>query len=657
MNYWFVLQIPIFIIACYFSLIVVGSWLLNKSKIEFHFLEKFFLSGVIGFILLTLIVYFSFLINIWWLPIILVFIINFFYFYPSQSIHKLKNIKLKKINILLMLIFSLGIIGQMAVITPSGSLVNGDLLFWSAHGHDGVWHIALIEELKKSYPWQNPAFAGEKLVNYHFFSDLLSAFFSKLFIFSPVDLYFKFFPFVYSLWLGLGSFVVGEKLGGKKCAFWAVFFTYFSGSLGFIITWIKEGRIGGETIFWSSQVQSSSGNPPQIVALIIVLAIYLLISTYQKTRNLVIFVLLLLMIGTLIEFKVYGAILVLLSLGIISLINLIKDKKLDFLLLTISSLILSAILFFPNSAGIGNFLIWEPGWFIRTMIVSEDKLNWMDLELRKQTYLYYNNYKWVVLYWILGLTLFLIGNLGTKVLGVFYFLQTKKYINNFGNIFLFLFPIASFTLPLLFLQKGVAGNTIQFVQYGLLVMGIFSAVMIAKLSDKIKNIYLKILILVLIIMVSIPTQIGLMHEFYSRPAFARVSNSEIQALYFIRKYSPPESVILSPPFNKYLNLNQKTPHIWTWSDSSYIPALSARRTFISDIEQLDIMGYDYPKRRDIQTEIFNTEDPLKFKNLINQNNIKLIYINNFQQRPKVNLSAAGLIKIFENGLVEIWQTN
>ena len=61
-------------------------------------------------------------------------------------------------------VFVVGIIGQLLIIAPSGIIdKNGDLLFWSSHGHDGPWHIALVEEMKKGYPFNNPVFAGEKL--------------------------------------------------------------------------------------------------------------------------------------------------------------------------------------------------------------------------------------------------------------------------------------------------------------------------------------------------------------------------------------------------------------------------------------------------------------------------------------------------------------
>ena len=119
----------------------------------------------------------------------------------------------KKKLILIVLIFTLGVIGQMLVIAPSGIYLNGDLVFWSSHGHDGLWHIALMEEYNKGYPLQNPSFAGDKLVNYHFFSDIASADFNHYFKLSALDLYFRFFPLIFSILLGSSP----RAVGGVSC--------------------------------------------------------------------------------------------------------------------------------------------------------------------------------------------------------------------------------------------------------------------------------------------------------------------------------------------------------------------------------------------------------------------------------------------------------
>ena len=130
---------------------------------------------VVGFVLLTLVSYLLIVINfpILIVPVIIILLALIF----KPLVYEIKQIKIKfnLQTVIILIVFILGIVGQLAVISPSGVFQNGDLVFWSAHGHDGAWHIALMEEIKKGYPFGNPSLAGEKLVNYHFFSDILPA--------------------------------------------------------------------------------------------------------------------------------------------------------------------------------------------------------------------------------------------------------------------------------------------------------------------------------------------------------------------------------------------------------------------------------------------------------------------------------------------------
>lgn len=64
---------------------------------------------------------------------------------------------------------------QVLVVVSSGWQTSEGIGFWGVQGHDGVWHLTLIQELAQHFPGQNPGFAGASLKNYHFFFDLLGA--------------------------------------------------------------------------------------------------------------------------------------------------------------------------------------------------------------------------------------------------------------------------------------------------------------------------------------------------------------------------------------------------------------------------------------------------------------------------------------------------
>ena len=608
-------------------------------------MEGILMGGVVVFTLFTLVSYFLFILKIPFLIIPLTLISIFFGIKPL--IKKVKRIKIRfnLQTVLIIIVFILGIAGQLAVISPSGIFQNEDLVFWSSHGHDATWHIALMEEFKRGFPFENPSFAGEKLVNYHFFSDIAPAIISKYFPVNNLDLYFRIFPFLYSLFLGASAYFLTKKLTNNfSASIWAVVFTYFAGSFGYLI-----GK--GESVFWATQPQSSSGNPPQIVSNFLFLATLYFVLVLTKKSSKLTWAICILLLGTLASFKVYAGAVLLLSIFLAGIWQVLRERKFQLLVLSIVSGVLTAILYFPNTSGSTSFLIFEPWWYIRTMIVEPSRLNLLDWELRRQTYIYEHNWKRVIWLEGLGLLIFFFGNLGMRLIGLWDFLkQTKESIKNYFSLVFISVILLSFILPLLFLQKGVASNTSQFLQYFLLLFGILAGIGTSKITTKFK------FLILLIIILMIPTQAGLLKGFYNRPAFAKISASELEALNFVKNNTPKESVILTPPYNQYLNLGGVTPNIWDWSDTSYVAAFSGRRTYMDDSEQADIMGYDYNERLEIKKIIFESTDIVKVKEVLSLTGIDIVYYPK-AMAPKIDLSTVGLTKIFDNQLIEVWKAS
>lgn len=622
-------------------------------------MESILMGSIFGFAAFTLISYILIVLNI---PILIIPIIIFVALIGFKPLLKrIKKIKIafNKKTIIVLTVFILGIAGQLAVISPSGIIQDGNLVFWSAHGHDGAWHIALMEEIKNGWPFQNPVLAGERLVNYHFFSDIAPAIISKFTPLSNFDLYFRIFPFLSSLFLGASAFFLTKKLTKSfSASIWATIFTYFAGSFGFILTYIKNKTIGGESIFWATQPQSASGNPPQIMSDFLLLAAiyFVLVFLEQKDRHkkFVNFVICVVLLGTISSFKIYAGVVLLGAISIVGVWELIKNRKTELLILSIVSGILALILYLPNASNSTSFLIFEPWWYIRTMIVEPSRLNLLDWELRRQTYIYESNWKRVIWLEGMGFIIFFFGNLGMRFLGLWEFIKTHNIIK--------VIIVLSLLFPLLFLQKGVASNTSQFLQYFILLFGILAGIAVSKITNKFK------LLAPVIIILMIPTQVGLLREFYiedgysiadgysTRPAFAKVSSLELNALEFVKNNTDIDSVIITPPYNQYFNQEGVTPHIWDWFDTSYVSALTSRRTYADDYEQVDIMGYDDELRIETKKIIFESEDVKKIKEVFNSTGADILYFPK-AITPTVNPKEFGLNLIFENEEIEVWKTN
>lgn len=598
------------------------------------------MGSVAFFAAFTLVCYILIVLHVPFLIIPIFLAASFFAIRPLIKTVKQIKIKFNLQTIIILIVFGLGIAGQLAVISPSGLFKNGDLLFWSAHGHDATWHIALMEEIKKGWPFQNPIFAGEKLINYHFFSDILPAMVSKYLPISNLHLYFRIFPFFYSLLLGASVYFLTKKLTKKfSASVWATIFTYFAGSFGYLI-----GK--GESVFWATQPQSASGNPPQIISDFLVLTIIyfviLLGEQKNKSKTRIIFVICAVLVGTLVSFKVYAAVVVFGGLAIAGIWQLIKERRLQLLILTLVSGIVALILYLPNTSNSASFLIFEPWWYIRTMIVEPSRLNLLDWELRRQTYIYEHNWKRVIWLEGMGFLIFFFGNLGMRFLGLWDFLKS--------HIIFKAIIVLSLALPLLFLQKGVASNTSQFLQYFVLLFGILAGIAAAKITTKLK------FLTPIIIILMIPTQIGLLREFYSRPAFAKISSFELQALQFVRSNTSQEAVILTPPYNQNLNLGGVTPNIWDWFDTSYVSAFSSKETYFDDYEQADIMNYQWREREKTKKTIFETTDKNLAKSLFSETKADILYFPKVLS-PKINPEEIGLTLFFENQETEVWKAN
>lgn len=652
----FILQLIFFLILSVFLFTIPGVFLLIKSYTKFSFWEEVILGTVVGFAFFTLLSYVLAILNINILLIPIISLINISALKRMVSLRNQITLLPQKSLLLLILIFVLGVAGQLLIISPSGIYQNGNLVFWSSHGHDSLWHISLMNEYQKRLPMQNPSYAGERLVNYHFFSDIAPAEFNRYFKLSPLDLYFRFFPFLYSFLLGSLAYLFGKKLGGNfSSGFWAVIFTYFAGSFGYIVTFTQNGSIGGESLFWASQIQSSTGNPPQIIALIIVLTFLYLFRIFIKYQNKFLLLICAFIAGALTGFKIYGALILLLSLLLTGLWQLIRERKFHIFAVFLVSSLLSAVLYFPNASNTAAFLIFEPWWFIRTLIVAPDRLNLVDWELRRQTYIYHGNWIRVLQIELTGFLIFFFGNLGFRFLGIFSFFSVLKTIfKNYFSMILVLILIISFLLPLLFLQKGVAANTIQFMQYFLLIFGILAGISVAKILLKIKSNVSSVLISLLIIIFLVPTQVALIYSFYNRTPITKIDARELLALEFLKKNVSNDNIILTPQYNKDLNLNDPIPHIWDWFDTSYISALSGKRVYLSDTEQLDIMGYDFKKRLEFTKNIFLENDPNIFSNNLKENGIDYLYLP-IPLSLKVDLTKTYFKKVFSNSLVEIWK--
>lgn len=570
------------------------------------------------------------------------------------GIPKLSIPRITVSRIPLILLIITGSFTWLLTTVKNGLLYNYGYGYWGPNGHDGIWHLSLIQELQKNLPPENPIFSGTRLYNYHYFYDLLIARSGALLGVDSQDLFFRFYPLVISLIIGVMTYHITKKISvnilkkdGKSAemsALFATFFIYFGGSFGWVVSYFRNQGFGGESMFWSQQAISTLLNPPFAISVVFLLSGYFyLLNLKEKNvgkKTWVATPLIVLMWGTLIEFKAYGGVLVLTALGLVALLKLIR-KDMSLLPLFSGCIFISLFVFLPNNIASSSLFVLSPLWLVDTMILFKDRLDWQRLYLAKES----GNSVKVLFSYIVGIGIFLIGNLGSRVLGLSILRDLCKLP------FLLSFSILGIFFSLLFIQKGTNWNTIQFFYYTQIALAIFVGLATGYIT-RLPRI-LSLITAILIVLLTIPTTLDtLKHYTPSRPP-AKLSLDEIEALKFLK--SQPDGIILTQPFDEKAKDRFSPPYsLYTYAPTAYISAFSHKGVFLEDTINLEILGIDYKGRLNDQKDFFR--DKSTSKDIIKRNKIRYVYAlkgSNFE----ADESLMGIKKIFDNESVVIFASN
>ena len=510
----------------------------------------------------------------------------------------------------------------------SGLIYSYGMGFWGPNGHDGIWHIALIESLSKG-TLQMPVFAGEIIKNYHIGFDLLLALIYKITHIPAINLYFQIIPPIFAILIGI--FVYKFVLLWRRSetqAFWATFFVYFSGSFGWVITLIRGNGFNGESLFWAQQSISTLINPPFALSLVIVfMGFYLIVSSkFHPIKNRKI-LLISFLFGILVQIKIYAGILILSALFVVGLREYIKRKDLSLIKIFLISTGLSILILIPTYNLKSGGLLFQPFWFLENMVSNTDRFYWLKMASALFNYKLSGNILKGSLAYSLVFIIFLIGNLGIRLIALPLISKRIKYFKKL-DIFESMMLIVVFIgilIPTLFIQKGNSWNSIQFFYYSLIFLSVFSGIAVGEYIENINNIKSQykvkyFVILVLAVIFSIPTIIAtLRHYLPSRPP-AKISKEELTALEFLR--NQPDGVVLTLPFDQYLadaSISVPRP-LYLYESTAYVSAITGKQTFLDDEVNLDITGYAWKERLGEVTKNIGNVNYLKSRG------IKYIYI-------------------------------
>lgn len=563
----------------------------------------------------------------------------------------------------LFLLILVGSVSWSLTMVKSGLVYSYGAGFWGPNGHDGVWHIALINRLARG-SLEMPIFAGETIKNYHLAYDAFLALVYKVTGIPAHTLYFQIFPPILAVLIGWLTyrFVLGWRKSEIQ-AFWAVFFVYFGGSWGWLVTWLRDGSFGGESMFWANQGISTLINPPYAASLVLLLAGLNLLVKLQNKPSLAYLFFAILIFGVLIQVKAYGGILALSGLAIVFIWQLFKKQKdtpihmgvSSYFGLFLGSLIFTLFMFVLINRDVSSLIVFSPLWFPETMLSSPDRFYWPQLASAISTYKSGGNLIKLVPAEIVALLIFWFGNLGTRVVKevlIFKWMMQWRKLDSI-QIFLIAMLVTGLILPLLFIQKGNPWNTIQFLYYSLFFSGILAGITIAEWIETQKRYMARVAIPVaVIIMLTLPTTLNTLFNHYlpQRPP-AAIPTAELKALDFLKEQA--DGTVLTYPFSAELRKGWEPPRpLWVYETTSYVAAFSEKPVFLEDEMNLEITGYDWRPRREISDSFFKTQDQDYAMNFLKTNEIRYIYLVNNQDLPAGNLDVE---KIYDQGSIRIFR--
>ncbi|MBI2268181.1 MAG: hypothetical protein HYU80_01895 [Candidatus Blackburnbacteria bacterium] len=540
----------------------------------------------------------------------------------------------------------------------SGWVYSFGMGFWGPNGHDGVWHLALINHLAKN-SFQMPVFAGEVLKNYHIGFDLLLALIYKLTRVPVNILYFQLIPVFIAVSTGVLTYKFTYFWRKSNIqAFWATFFVYFGGSFGPFVTLARSGEIGGESMFWAQQSISTLLNPSFALSFILLLAGLFILLKYESQRTSKLLFLAVVVFGILGQVKVYAGILSLGALFMAGVFQFLKDKRFEYLKVFVGSSVFFVLLFIPLNRSSSSLVVFQPFWFLETMMAVSDRFSWPKFYEAMINYRFGNIWYKAFPAYVIAFLIFWIGNMGTRLINVFAVLEWVKNPKKLLPIEIFVLTVivAGVIFPMLFLQRGTPWNTIQFFYYSLMLSGILAGIAFGNWVDKKSSSVRKASIVLLLVLTLPTTYATLKHYLPSRPP-AKLSQGELEALNFLRKQK--DGVVLTYPFDSHASseaVSNPPRPLYLYESTAYVAAFSGKSVFLEDEVNLNITGYDWRSRRE-QTETFlESLDQGEVRKFLGENDIRYIYWIG-KQRARLGETQLGITQIFENKEVKIYQVN
>ena len=440
--------------------------------------------------------------------------------------------------------------------------------------HDTWWHIALMKSLEMKVPPENPVLAGTRVTGYHYFTDLTWVGIHTL-TKIPVEIIYVFISPLFLSFLFISSTLLVSEMISKD---WKIrlltsaLAVWGSGGAWYALFVFTNARMV-DSMFWLDQPMQYGINHQLILSLAVGNVLLWSIFVHKKIPWWLGGILL----GSLAGIKVYAFLIYFPVIFTIGLGRGIYSKKLELIKMSLVSILLAGIILLINKSALGFPFIWSPGWFVKTMFESGNHLNFPTWEIHRQLFTQTRNFPRLLFHWTWATGLFLLGNFGIKIASllflpiIFLTKKSKKTLYSTKVLVLFLLILPSIIFPMLFIQKGVVWNTIQFMHFAQIPLS-FLFVILTQRFLKSTRVLTSILLIVLFF--SLPTTQMTISQNLSKANYVHYDKQTIQTLLSIASVPDSTQIFVSAELD----------------DSSIVPALGGKPVVWADPTVLIILG-------------------------------------------------------------------
>ena len=338
-----------FFLAVILAFFIPGQLLIRKLKLDLF--SEIIVSVITGLALWSLLGFmlgFLRLRNVLYLYLCICFVI----WIKQKYYSSLKQIFYNTLPPVLTAIVLLGTLIQLSSIWFNGIQVRNGLYFCCGVP-DTITHVALTSELVRRFPPNEPGFSTIPLLNYHYLSNLSVADLARVFKLPLIPTQYQYMTILLSLLLGLSAIALARRLQlGGRVTLWFVFFLYFAGDSIFLLS-----AIAGNGIQFSLTTLENAStlwiSPPRFFSLVILLGGLTLFVQWIKKRDIYSGVLMALVLGSLIGFKVYVGMFVLSGFAFLALYYLFTKQYAKLVPIVLLSCI-SFLIFIPVNKNAGG---------------------------------------------------------------------------------------------------------------------------------------------------------------------------------------------------------------------------------------------------------------------------------------------------------------